>query len=124
MIFLGETTSGLDSTAATHLVDTLRALVDAGKTVVAVIHQPSQHVFRQFDDKLLVAEGSECTTALAPTCAACELERVLGRARMEPAKHILDCITRSPIDRESDQDVDERMDQIAAAAAVVPTEPP
>ena len=35
--------SGLDATAATKLVQTLRALADAGKTIVAVIHQPSQH---------------------------------------------------------------------------------
>lgn len=58
LIFLDEPTSGLDSTAATALMQTLRELADAGKTIVAVIHQPSQHVFAKFDDVLLLAEGN------------------------------------------------------------------
>jgi ABC-type multidrug transport system ATPase subunit len=53
VIFLDEPTSGLDSTAAFMLVQTLRDLADAGKTVIAVIHQPSQHVFAKFDDLIL-----------------------------------------------------------------------
>jgi ABC-type multidrug transport system ATPase subunit len=57
VIVLDEPTSGLDSTAATSLVQTLRDLADSGKTVIAVIHQPSQHVFAKFDDLLLVSEG-------------------------------------------------------------------
>eukprot|EP00980_Cylindrotheca_fusiformis_P017644 scaffold5529_cov117-Cylindrotheca_fusiformis.AAC.21 len=59
ILFLDEPTSGLDSTAATSLVETLRSLADKGKTVVAVIHQPSQHVFAAFDDLLLVSEGKQ-----------------------------------------------------------------
>ena len=51
--------SGLDSTAATFLTETLRSLADSGKTIVAVIHQPSQHVFAAFDDLLLVSEGKQ-----------------------------------------------------------------
>lgn len=50
---------GLDSTAAASLVDTLRSLADKGKTIVAVIHQPSQNVFAAFDDLLLVSEGKQ-----------------------------------------------------------------
>ena len=59
VIFLDEPTSGLDSTAATSLVAALRSLADSGKTIVAVIHQPSQHVFSAFDDLLLVSEGKQ-----------------------------------------------------------------
>jgi ABC-type lipoprotein export system ATPase subunit len=59
VIFLDEPTSGLDSTAATSLVGALRNLADSGKTIVAVIHQPSQHVFSAFDDLLLVSEGRQ-----------------------------------------------------------------
>lgn len=44
-VFLTNDNSGLDATAATRVVQTLRRLADDGKTVVAVIHQPSQHVF-------------------------------------------------------------------------------
>ena len=50
---------GLDSTAATNLVETLRSLADSGKTIIAVIHQPSQHVFAAFDDLMLVSEGKQ-----------------------------------------------------------------
>ena len=51
--------SGLDATAATTLMTTLRSMADNGKTIIAVIHQPSQHVFAMFDDLLLVSEGKQ-----------------------------------------------------------------
>lgn len=37
----------------------LRKLSDSGKTIIAVIHQPSQHVFASFDDLLLISEGKQ-----------------------------------------------------------------
>ncbi len=49
--------TGLDSYQATQLTEFLRKLADSGKTIIAVIHQPSQHVFSMFDDLLLVSEG-------------------------------------------------------------------
>jgi ABC-type multidrug transport system ATPase subunit len=49
----------LDSTSASSLVETLRSLADKGRTVVAVIHQPSQHVFAAFDDLMLLSEGKQ-----------------------------------------------------------------
>ena len=51
--------TGLDSNAAASVIERLRSLADKGKTVVAVIHQPSQHVFAAFDDLLLVSEGKQ-----------------------------------------------------------------
>jgi ABC-type multidrug transport system ATPase subunit len=51
--------TGLDSTSSTALVSALRHLADSGKTIIAVIHQPSQHVFAAFDDLLLVSEGKQ-----------------------------------------------------------------
>ena len=57
VIMLDEPTSGLDATAATSMMTTLRRMADNGKTIIAVIHQPSQHVFAMFDDLLLVNEG-------------------------------------------------------------------
>ena len=51
--------TGLDSTSSTALVSALRTLADSGKTIIAVIHQPSQHVFAAFDDLLLVSEGKQ-----------------------------------------------------------------
>jgi ABC-type multidrug transport system ATPase subunit len=57
IIFLDEPTSGLDAYQAAQVVQTMRRLTDNGKTVVAVIHQPSQRVFSLFDDLLLLSEG-------------------------------------------------------------------
>ena len=51
--------AGLDSSAASSVIQTLRDLANKGKTVVAVIHQPSQHVFASFDDLLLLSEGKQ-----------------------------------------------------------------
>lgn len=52
-------TSGLDSYQAQQVVNTLRKLADSGKTVIAVIHQPSQKVFSTFDDLLLISDGRQ-----------------------------------------------------------------
>ena len=57
VIFLDEPTSGLDSFQAERVVEALRTLASEGKTVVCVIHQPSEYVFRLFDDLLLLADG-------------------------------------------------------------------
>lgn len=120
VIFLDEPTSGLDSTAATTLVQTLRDLADAGKTVVAVIHQPSQHVFAKFDDVLLVSEAKQLYFG--------EMKQVRGymeahgcRAPTEigTAEHILDCITRLPLEAETEFDADSRIEKLAMIAREV-----
>jgi len=54
-----EPTSGLDSYQAYQVVKTLRKLADNGKTIIAVIHQPSQQVFSTFDDLLLLSDGRQ-----------------------------------------------------------------
>lgn len=108
---------GLDSTAATSLVQTLRNLADAGKTVVAVIHQPSQHVFDKFDDVLLVSEGKQMYFGERQhvrqymESLACEATSEMGTA-----EHILDCITHMPIEDETDEEADARIRRLAAAS--------
>jgi len=58
ILFLDEPTSGLDSYQAKQVVASLRRLADeTSKTIVAVIHQPSQQAFAQFDDVLVLTEG-------------------------------------------------------------------
>ena len=112
------TDSGLDATAATKLVQTLRQLADSGKTVVAVIHQPSQHVFASFDDLMLVSEGKLMYFG----------ERRMVRSYMEQrghtaaeemgtAEHVLDCISRDPIEDETEDEAAARFDRLAEAAA-------
>jgi ABC-type multidrug transport system ATPase subunit len=59
VIFLDEPTSGLDSYQSLQVVQTMRRLANSGKTVVAVIHQPSQRIFSLFDDLLLLSEGKQ-----------------------------------------------------------------
>lgn len=118
-IFLDEPTSGLDSTAATTLIQTLRDLADSGKTVIAVIHQPNQHVFSKFDDVLLVSEGRQMYFGeIAHVRTYMESHACPAPREMGTAEHILDCITRLPIEDETLEECDRRLDRLAAAAAV------
>ena len=59
IIILDEPTSGLDSYQASQVVKFLRKLADQGKTIISVIHQPSQNVLASFDDLLLLSEGKQ-----------------------------------------------------------------
>jgi ABC-type multidrug transport system ATPase subunit len=118
LIMLDEPTSGLDSTAATALIDTLRELADQGKTVIAVIHQPSQHVFNKFDDLLLVSEGKQVYFGERSKVRsymesnACRAES----AEMGTAEHVLDCITRMPIEQETMEEAEERLERLSELA--------
>jgi ABC-type glutathione transport system ATPase component len=116
-IFLDEPTSGLDSTAATALVQTLRDLADSGKTVIAVIHQPNQHVFAKFDDVLLVSEGKQMYFGPRQDVRAyMESYGCQALPEMGTAEHILDCISRMPIGDETEQEADDRIELLAAKA--------
>ncbi|VEU37074.1 unnamed protein product [Pseudo-nitzschia multistriata] len=117
VIFLDEPTSGLDSTAAATLVTALRKLADSGETVVAVIHQPSQHVFSSFDDLLLVSEGKQMY--FGETSKVRDyMDRHVTRAsgEMGTAEHVLNCISRSAMPGESAEDVSRRIDKLASLA--------
>lgn len=118
LIFLDEPTSGLDSFQATQVIETLRTLANQGKTVVAVIHQPSQHTFQLFDDLLLISEGrqmyfgevSEVRQYMTDLGYGCETE-------VGTAEHVLDCVSRAAgADAEADRSSTERIENIATAA--------
>lgn len=55
--FLDEPTTGLDSFRALELIRVCRKIADAGKTVIAVIHQPSSEIFELFDDVVFMSKG-------------------------------------------------------------------
>lgn len=113
LIFLDEPTSGLDSTAATSLVETLRQLANQGKTVIAVIHQPPQHVFSKFDDILLLNDGKLMFFGERDKVRQFMDENAVKAALdMGTAEHIIDCVTPLPIYDESMDEVNSRIERI------------
>ena len=102
------------------LISTLRKLADQGKTIIAVIHQPSQHVFSKFDDLLLVSEGKQMY--YGPQQDVRQYMEDLGFPALDEigtAEHVLDCISRTPIEDETKEEADDRFEKIAQAAANV-----
>mmetsp|Transcript_4852 Transcript_4852/g.7352 ORF Transcript_4852/g.7352 Transcript_4852/m.7352 type:complete len:684 (+) Transcript_4852:75-2126(+) len=117
VIILDEPTSGLDSYQAAQVVDTLRKLADSGKTVIAVIHQPSQSVFAMFDDLLLVSEGrlmyygevSKVRNYIKDLGYPCSKDT-------GTAEHVLDVISRTSGGEEEQEKSTKRLNQLAEAA--------
>jgi ABC-2 type transporter len=111
----------LDSTAATALIQTLRELATTqNKTIVAVIHQPSQHVFGLFDDLLLVSQGKQMYYGPVNKVRK-YMEVDMGfpapMAGMGTAEHVLDCISNIPSNPdETLDDVEQRIQKIHQAA--------
>lgn len=115
VIFLDEPTSGLDSTAAASLIAALRSLADSGETVVAVIHQPSQHVFSAFDDLLLVSEGKQMYFGeISKVRDYMDTNVKKAPAEMGTPEHILDCISKTEMPGETPEDVSDRIDSLAS----------
>ena len=59
ILFLDEPTSGLDSHTAASIMSTLTKLARNGRMVFVSIHQPSETIFRQLDQVLLLSKGSK-----------------------------------------------------------------
>eukprot|EP00536_Pseudo-nitzschia_multiseries_P013477 jgi/Psemu1/320462/estExt_fgenesh1_pm.C_5760006 len=118
ILFLDEPTSGLDSTAATSVVAVLKKLADSGQTIVAVIHQPSQHVFSAFDDLLLVSDGKQMYFGETSKVRDYMNKHVTKAPDgMGTAEHILDCISMSAMPGENIENASARIDNLAALAA-------
>ena len=50
IIFMDESTTGMDARAAAIVMRTVRNTVDTGRSVVCTIHQPSIDIFQAFDE--------------------------------------------------------------------------
>ena len=61
ILFLDEPTSGLSSQDAVKVMQLLRQLADAGKTILISIHQPSLEVFRLMDNLVVVGRDEGAT---------------------------------------------------------------
>ena len=117
IVLLTHALVGLDSTAASGVIDTLRDLADSGKTVVAVIHQPSQHVFASFDDLLLVSEGKQMYFGESSKVRDWMQGYVKSApAEMGTAEFILDCISKTEMVGENSEDVGRRLNKLADLA--------
>ncbi|CEM05801.1 unnamed protein product [Vitrella brassicaformis CCMP3155] len=57
LLLVDEPTSGLDSHLALNVVEVLKEIAQAGRTVVATIHQPSTEIYNLFDELMLLADG-------------------------------------------------------------------
>ncbi|KAJ3126910.1 hypothetical protein HK100_010029, partial [Physocladia obscura] len=58
-LFLDEPTSGVDSTSALQIIKTLQKLAQIGLTVVCIVHQPGEEMFKAFDDVLMLESGGK-----------------------------------------------------------------
>ncbi|KAF0713025.1 hypothetical protein As57867_004542, partial [Aphanomyces stellatus] len=59
ILFLDEPTTGLDSRAATIVMECVKRIAQSGRTVVCTIHQPSTVLFELFDKLLLLKTGGQ-----------------------------------------------------------------
>ncbi|KAG6615097.1 ATP-binding Cassette (ABC) Superfamily [Phytophthora cinnamomi] len=59
VLFLDESTNGLDARAAKVIMDGVRKVANTGRTILCTIHQPSTEVFMLFDSLLLLKKGGE-----------------------------------------------------------------
>lgn len=58
LLFLDEPTSGLDSTSAYYVIQALRQMAQRGQTIVLSVHQPSSQMYYQFDNSIMMSQGT------------------------------------------------------------------
>ena len=93
--FLGDPTSGLDSTAALSVVMTLKSTASLGVTVIAVLYQPRYEIFKAFCDLLLIVPGGR-TAYLGPQSQVVQYFLGLGYvfdSRKNPADVLMDILS-------------------------------
>jgi ABC-type multidrug transport system ATPase subunit len=93
-IFLDEPTSGLDATSASSIMRLLKAVSKLGVTVIAIVHQPREKIFYEFDQLLLLASGrSVYSGATEGVHSYFESMGFAFPQRSNPADTLMDIIT-------------------------------
>lgn len=105
ILFLDEPTSGLDSTTASSILMLLGELAKSNKTtVICTIHQPSEEIYSNFGNLLLLARGGRVAYDGPADKAKSHFENIgygVPNNEVNIADHILDIVTIS-IDEEQE----------------------
>lgn len=118
LIFLDEPTSGLDSASAFYVMSMVQRLCHQGRTIAAVIHQPSSEVFEMFDQLCLLTDGR--ITYFGKAGGAADFFALAGLPvppNRGAADHFLHCINR---DFAGTDDVDKQIEMLQSAFAASP----
>eukprot|EP00158_Paraphelidium_tribonemae_P006273 Partr_v1_DN27758_c0_g1_i1_m67628 putative ATP-binding cassette, sub-family G (WHITE), member len=104
VLFLDEPTTGLDSTTALNIVQTLKTLALKNRTVVFTIHQPQTSIYRLFDKVLLMGRGGHVVYFGEGRHRAVDYFDQLGfqcDAQTNPSDHFLDIINSTSLPKKS-----------------------
>lgn len=94
VLFLDEPTTGLDASAALHLMYLLKKVASKGRTIVLTIHQPRTNIFNMFDRLILLVSGR--LVYFGEACAAISYFGKLGLtmpSNYNPADFLIDILS-------------------------------
>lgn len=113
VLFLDEPTTGLDSTSAFQLVQTLKNLAKKGRTIVTTLHQPRSEIWSLFDRITLLSKG--CALYSGSTGEVVGYFEALGHALPEhynPADYLIDLSAVDYRSEEGEKMSTERVDSL------------
>ena len=99
ILFLDEPTTGLDSSTAMELVQTLVSIAENGQTVLLSIHQPRRDIFEMFHRIIVLCKGGKVVYEGSPRDVEKYLQKAStlglatlmeGHERLNPADVLLD----------------------------------
>ena len=97
VLLVDEPTSGLDAQIALDVIRILKSLAQSGRTIICTVHQPSFHIFSEFDSLLLLTRGS--VAYHGPAAAITKYFESIGQPtppHENPAEHLLTVIESDP----------------------------
>ncbi|GAA6018066.1 hypothetical protein JCM10207_006069 [Rhodosporidiobolus poonsookiae] len=123
VLYADEPLSGLDAFTAQNVMQTLRDLATAGRTVVVSVHQPRSDIWRLFDNVLLLVKGG-FTAYSGPTDGILKTFEASGQKCPEdfnPADFILDVVSVDHRSTEAEKRTSKRVSRIVDSWAAAPT---